>query len=126
MNTLSAKYSEKARSALETLYTSKCTVARYEETKEGSLTKHVERVLYENIPCKLSFELSYPLTQTDKTAVSSQRVKLFTAPEIIISPGSRVTVITESGEELSFGYSGECACYPSHREIRLCPLEKDK
>lgn len=123
---MNTKYLPKARKALETLYTSRCDVVIYGEEKEGSITRHREKTLYRDIPCKLSFELSYPLEQTERTAMSDQRVKLFTAPEITIPQGSKVIVATAEGETLSFAYSGEWGCYPTHKEVRLRPLEREK
>lgn len=123
---MNTKYLPKARKALEALYTSRCNVVVYGEEKEGSITKHREKTVYEDIPCKLSFELSYPLEQTEQTAVSSQRVKLFTAPEITVPQGSKVTVATAEGEILHFAYSGECSCYSTHKEVRLRPMEREK
>ncbi|MCM1055214.1 MAG: hypothetical protein NC394_06800 [Bacteroides sp.] len=114
------------RAAIESAYGHLCTVYGYSgEVSEVGITEEREVKLAENVPCRLSFELSYPLEQTENTAESSQRVKLFLPPELSVPCGSRIAV-TVNGEELSFGYSGEQALYPTHKEIRLKPLEKHK
>ncbi len=116
-----------ARNAIESLYTHSCDIYGYlsEKDEENGITEKKEALLYKNLPCRLSFELSYPLEQTDKTANSSQRVKLFISPEINIPCGCKIFV-TVNGETISLGYSGEQALYPTHKEIRLKPLEKHK
>lgn len=116
-----------ARKAIERLYTHFCDIYGYssEKNEENGITGKKETLLYKDLPCRLSFELSYPLEQTGKTAVSSQRLKLFFSPEVEIPCGSKVTV-NVNGETVSLGYSGEQAVYATHKEIRLKPLEKHK
>ena len=115
------------RNAIEGFYTHLCDVYGYssEIDEESGITEKKEIQLYKDLPCRLSFELSYPLEQTDKTAVSSQRLKLFVSPNVRIPCGSRVTV-SVNGETVFLGFSGEEAIYVTHKEIRLKPLEKDK
>ena len=115
------------RNLIECFYTHLCDVYGYfsEKDDESGITAKKETLLYKDLPCRLSFELSYPLEQTDKTAVSSQRVKLFVSPDIDIPCGSKVTV-TVNERRINFGYSGEQAIYSTHKEIRLKPLNKDK
>lgn len=116
-----------ARAAIESTYAHLCTVYGYKGVKdsESGITEETETVLAENVPCKISFELSYPLEQTEEAALSSQRVKLFIPPEITVPCGSKISVAV-NGEVFSFGYSGEQALYLTHKEIRLKPLEKHK
>ena len=115
------------RNAIERLYTHLCDVYGYasEKDDESGITTKNETMLYKDLPCRISFELSYPLEQTDKTAFSSQRVKLFVSPKVNIPCGSKVTARI-NGETIFFGYSGEQAVYSTHKEIRLKPLKKDK
>lgn len=117
----------RARAAIESTYTHLCTVYGYKGEKEGEsgITEEKKTALWENIPCRLSFELSYPLEQNEETALSSQRAKLFLPPEIDVPCGCGISV-TVNGEILKFGFSGEQALYPTHKEIRLSPLEKRK
>lgn len=116
----------KSRTAIESLYTHLCDIYGYEDVKEeNGITSKKEVRLYENQPCRISFELSYPLEQGEETAVSSQRAKLFLPPEINVPCGCKITV-SVNGEKLRFGYSGERAVYNTHQEIRLKPLEKHK
>lgn len=116
-----------ARNALERLYTHSCDIYGYssEKDEESGITKKKETLLYKDLPCRISFELSYPLEQTETTANSSQRVKLFVSPDINIPCGSKVSAAV-NGEVISFGFSGEQAIYITHKEIRLKPLEKHK
>ena len=118
---------KQARTAIESLYTHRCDIYGYKGEKDSTsgITEQKEVKLYENQPCRLSFELSYPLEQTEETAESSQRTKLFLPPEVNAPCGCKITV-TVNEEKLYFAYSGEQALYDTHKEIRLRPLEKHK
>ncbi len=54
----------------------------------------------------------------------SQTIKLFINPDVVIAPGSKITV-TQSGETEVFKASGKPAKYDTHQEVIL-ELEKDK
>jgi len=116
-----------SRGAIESLYTHLCDIYGYVGEKDNlsGLTEEKENLLYEKQPCRLSFELSYPLEQENDAALSSQRTKLFLPPEVSVPCGCKI-LVTVNGEVLSFGYSGEQALYDTHKEIRLKPLEKHK
>lgn len=117
----------KSRGAIESLYTHTCDIYGFvgEKDNASGITEEKEILLHENQPCRLSFELSYPLEQSGEAASSSQRTKLFLPPEVNVPCGCKIFV-TVNGEKLSFGYSGEQALYDTHKEIRLKPLEKHK
>ena len=118
---------KKARPAIERLYTHRCDIYGFQSEKDDAsgLTEQKEVCLCENQPCRLSFELSYPLEQTGKAAESSQRTKLFLPPEVNAPCGCKITV-TVNEEKLNFAYSGEQALYDTHKEIRLSPLDLHK
>lgn len=117
---------KQARTAIESLYTHRCDIYGYkgERDNKSGVTEQKETKLYENQPCRLSFELSYPLEQTAEAAESSQRTKLF-LPELNVPCGCKV-IVTVNEENLYFAYSGEQALYGTHKEIRLKPLEMHK
>lgn len=115
------------RTAIESLYTHLCDIYGFIGKKDpiSGITEEKEILLYGEQPCRLSFELSYPLEQSETAASSSQRTKLFLPPEVNAPCGCKI-VVTVNGEKLSFGYSGEQALYDTHKEIRLKPLERHK
>jgi len=108
------------RKAIESLYTAICTVSEYKEVLNAvtKITKHDEDVVLTNQPCKLSFERINSTNQTDTAALLTQSAKLFIAPEIVIKPGSKLT-ITQNGRTADYCSSGEPAIHSSHQEIIL-------
>lgn len=113
------------RKAMESTYMGTVTVTerrkvRNEQTK---LTTVEEVVVLENVPCRLSFESVAPVQQTETAAAVSQTVKLFVSPEIVIIPGSKLTV-TQNGVTTDYKGSGIAAVYPTHQEIMLDLFER--
>lgn len=107
------------RSAVEMLYEGRCTVTEYQSyTKPNSATGHHEVVILADQPCRISFGTMPAAEQTDTGAALQQTVRLFIAPEVIIKPGSRITV-TQNGVTKDYCQSGEPAVYATHQEINL-------
>lgn len=114
-----------ARKAMEDTYSGVLTVTerrkvRNEQTK---LTSVEDVVVLLNQPCKLSFESVAPVQQSETAAAVSQTVKLFLAPDVMISPGSKLT-ITQNGVTGDYTRSGVAAVYPTHQEIMLELFER--
>lgn len=114
-----------ARKAMENTYSGVLTVTerrkvRNEQTK---LTSVEDVVVLLNQPCKLSFESVAPVQQSETAAAVSQTVKLFLAPDVMISPGSKLTV-TQNGVTGDYTRSGVAAVYPTHQEIMLELFER--
>jgi len=109
-----------ARKAIESTYDGVCTVIEYQAVKdsETKITRHKEVVLIDNEPCKLSFEKQNATVQTENAALVSLGAKLFIAPEIKISGGSKITVF-QNGRTGDYALSGEPAVYSTHQEIML-------
>ena len=114
-----------ARKAMEGTYSGVLTVTerrkvRNEQTK---LTGVEDVVVLLNQPCKLSFESVAPVQQSETAAAVRQTVKLFLAPDVMISPGSKLTV-TQNGVTGDYTRSGVAAVYPTHQEIMLELFER--
>lgn len=109
-----------ARKAIEGTYTGLLKVEEYQDRKDPvTYITHTEKVVVlENQPCKLSFESITTTIQTEAAATISQAVKLFVSPDIIIKPGSILTV-TQNGRTTEYSASGVPAVYPTHQEIML-------
>lgn len=115
---------KRVRKAVESTFDGVCSIFEYKTVQDADgISRQREEEVYSRIPCKLSYELNYPLRQTDAAAVISQRVKLFIAPEIDVKNGSKI-VVEQFGKKVEYGFSGEAAVYPTHREIRLSPFVK--
>lgn len=108
-----------ARGAREQLYTGRCTIAEYRQLRDeaSKISSGSEVVAYENLPCRLSYEKIVAAGEGRAAAVS-QQVKLFLAPDIVVKPGSKITV-EQDGHRQEFAASGEPAVYATHQEIML-------
>jgi len=108
------------RKAIESLYVGTCTISEYQEVRDPvtKITKHEPVDVLTDQPCKLSFQKVSSTNQTEAAAMVTQTVKLFIAPEIVIKPGSKITV-TQHGVTTEYENSGEPALYSSHQEVIL-------
>lgn len=109
-----------ARRAIESTYEGQCTVIGYKSETDNNtgLTNQDEAVILKDQPCKLSFEKAEATSQKEMAATASQGVKLFLAPEIKLSAGSKITV-TQNGITSEYQASGTPAIYGTHQEIMM-------
>lgn len=84
----------------------------------SKLTKTESVVVLEDQPCRLSFETLRAAVQTDTAAAVTQITKLFVSPDVVIRPGSKITV-TQDNVTTDYTRSGVPAVYPTHQEIVL-------
>lgn len=115
-----------AKKAYETYhYDGLATVTELVKAKnpETRLTEHSERTVYADQPCHLSIESRTADEQTEAAAGISQTVKLFIDPELVIRPGSKITV-TQAGVTAEYVHSGQAAVYDTHQEIVLELFER--
>ena len=109
----------KTRKALESLYDGKCTITEHQKIKkENKSTGFQDKVVHEDVPCRLSFKTINNTNQTDTAAAVVQITKVFLAPEIQVKPGSKLT-ITQNDVTTEYKSSGEPAFYSTHQEIIL-------
>lgn len=108
------------RKAIESLYNGVCTITVYREIKneKNKTTKHEEVDVIVNHPCRLSYMTVKVADENDVAAKVTQVIKLFISPDIVIKPGSKITV-TQNGVTADYQSSGEPARYPDHQEIVL-------
>lgn len=108
-----------ARRAREQLYIGRCTIAEYRQLRDEAtrISSGSEVVIADDIPCRLSYEKIVAAGEGRAAAVS-QQVKLFLAPDIVVKPGSKITV-EQDGHRQEFAASGEPAVYATHQEIML-------
>lgn len=116
---------KRARKAIEALYGGVCNIVIYDDITdpETHLTEKGEVVIYENIPCKLSFETLKSNTASETYAEKGQGTKLFLNPELTIPPGAKI-VVEQNGVVNAYSLSGEPAVYPSHQEVLLELFER--
>lgn len=106
------------RSGMEKLYTDTCTIYGKVKQGSGSFTKYVDGVVYENVPCRVSYQTISESTQTMTTNNTSIVVKLFISPDIEVKEGSKIKV-TRNGRDFIYRSSGKPAYYDTHQEILL-------
>lgn len=111
--------------AVERLYTDLCTIKNFssETNKATGITESTEKIIAENIPCRLDYTRSPPSDQTEAAASITQTVRLFLNPEIEAKEGSAIKV-KHNGEYLHYKSAGKPALYESHQEIELEALEE--
>lgn len=109
-----------ARKAQEKTYEGLCTVTEYGDVEdpETHISSEGEIKMYKDQPCRLSYS-ALPAAGKSQTADSvTQSIKLFLSPDILIKPGSKITV-SQNGREVAYKQSGQPALYATHQEINL-------
>lgn len=108
------------RQVIEQTYTGLFSVTKQENVKdpETKLSKKQEIVVFEDEPCNLAFEGNTPVAMSGGAPQVIQSIKLFTAPELVIIPGSKITV-TQDGVTTEYKGSGKPSVYPTHQEVSL-------
>lgn len=107
----------KFRGIAESLYTGKCNVYVYNGNTKG-MVKMQENLVFENVPCRLSYKSKNSSTEGDVASSPEQTIVLFVAPDIDIKSGSKITV-TQNGVTRDYKSSGISAVYQTHQEITL-------
>nr|DAU55298.1 MAG TPA: head closure knob [Bacteriophage sp.] len=112
------------RRSVERLYDGVATVEEARKEKNAkNITALIWAVVAQDLPCRVSYKTLAPAGRSDTVDSIAQAITLFTAPEIDIKPGSRVTV-TQRGRTMRFACSGIPAVYDSHQEIPLVRFEE--
>lgn len=108
------------RTVIEQTYDGICNIYGMQDIKdpETKITEHKEVTLQGDVPCHLSFTWTGTAEGTGMSTDIKQEIKLFLAPDILVSPGSRIEV-TQHGVTVSYSRSGKPAVYSSHQEILL-------
>ena len=107
-------------SALQKLWNDTCSV--YTKAKSTNQTtkrtEFTEAVVFENQPCKLSFETLTSTNEIDHAPSVGQGAKLFISNLLSIPAGSKI-VVTRSGSTYTYKQSGEPGVFTYHQEISL-------
>lgn len=115
----------RARKALELLYTGKCTVTEHQKVKDriSKLISYEDKVVLEEQPCRLIFKSISPAREEHEATAAVQTVKLLLPPDIVVLPGSKITV-TQNKITEDYTSSGIPALYMTHQEIVLELFER--
>ena len=112
------------RSAIEKLYDGVATIEEVRKRKNEKNIMVTEWVAAAaDLPCRVSYKTLAPAVGADTADTIAQVITLFTSPDIIVLPGSRITV-RQRGREMKFSCSGIPAVYDSHQEIPMTRREE--
>ena len=134
---ISNKWQNSARLACEALFDCVCKVMVRNKFKawDGS-TRFKDEVLYDGLPCRISYEsvsTSKKSSRFERTSLTrknntlgseiSATARLFVSADADIPPGSKIFIFKD-GREFRFVSSGIAAVYPGHREILMAAYEE--
>lgn len=120
------KAKKQARTAIESLYDSKCTIWSYEKYKDP-ITRETKTGLnpipkYEDQYCRVSKQSLSKNNQGEVINKVAYEIKLFIGPEIEIRQGD---IIEISKSEITEKYkAGEGFKYTNHQEVILTKQDK--
>lgn len=105
---------------LKTLWKGSCTVISRVKKQDliTKKTEFVEETIYEDEPCRLSYQTLTPTTDKNNASEVTQVPKLFLSNEVMIPPGSKI-IVTQNNRTTEFENSSEPAVYTNHQEIVL-------
>ena len=105
---------------LSALWIGRCTIYEYQAITDPDTyqTTHELVPLFEDEPCRLSYQKEQATDITNGAAIISQSITLFIRPDIVIKEGS-VIDITQHGVTTRYKGSGKPAIYTNHQEIVL-------
>ena len=115
------KARQAAKKVIESMhYDGICTVTEHKKVTDDNtkITGYQDVVVLENQPCHLVFKTVNSAAQTESAAAVEQTTELLISPDIIIIPGSKITV-TQEGVTTDYTYSGVPAVYATHQQIVL-------
>ncbi len=106
--------------AVKSLWNGKCTVfvQSYETSKDSGREIAVEKAVYTDEPCRISYKTINVTADSAGAAQKVQSVVLFISTDVVIPPGSKITV-TQNGATTEYEKSGAPAVYSHHQEIPL-------
>ncbi|MEK4854794.1 hypothetical protein NST04_33500 [Paenibacillus sp. FSL H7-0756] len=108
------------RAAIESTYEGLCAVFEMQNVKDsvtGKTRQQPVPVLIDE-PCALSQSSLPAATQTVTADQINYDAKLFISPDVVVKPGSRITVL-QNGMEFKGEQAGKPFRYATHQEIKL-------
>lgn len=94
------------------------TVLDGEVNSTNGRTEPKERVLAENVPCRISHQTVTTTQPLEGASQVVQSVVLYIDPSVEIPEGSKITV-TQNKVTKDYGRSGKAAVFTHHKEVPL-------
>ncbi|MGL4790493.1 MAG: hypothetical protein ACRCW1_03705 [Anaerotignaceae bacterium] len=105
------------RKEAEKFYNSTFNIYEFKATQ--GIINNVEKVcIVENIPCRIVFKSSSSSAVNQQWAEVSQKILLFTNPDIVIKEGSSIEV-TSNAQVIKYKLAGVPCVYKSHQVVEL-------
>lgn len=113
-----------AKKHIEKLYLDRCNIIEYREVTnpDTHITDLQEIVVYENVPCKLSFN-KYPQSGDGVVSSLSFLATIFLSPDLNVKEGSKF-VIVKNSKTYELSNSGIPRIGINHQEIQLKQWER--
>lgn len=105
------------RAAVEATYTDICDIVRNVEKEVNYINKHIDEVVYKNIPCAMVMGKS-PTESTDTAAFFNYTAIVFMPPEIEVFAGDKI-IVTRYGRTVEYTNAGRAALYATHQEVAV-------
>lgn len=107
-----------AQEAFAFLYRDTCTISESQQVlRPNGTTTEAWEMTAKDIPCRVSYG-GASIGENGLLASSTQSVKLFLAPDVYVTTGSRI-LVTREGRTSAYRASTKPALYPTHQEILL-------
>ena len=96
----------RARKAMERFYDGTCTITERQPYKRqnGSTGFRTVDVVTDQ-PCRLSYSSNFSADKGERASGKEQVIRVFMAPEVEVSPGSRITIIQNGRTEVYARFS---------------------
>ena len=115
---------------LRRLWTDRCDIFVRESAADPDTGRNVfvERRLFADLPCRVSFRLSFETVSgvrdvANAAVAANQAVKLFLRPDIVVPAGSKI-VVRRGVHEMVFARTGQPAVFGAHQEVRMERFER--
>lgn len=117
-------YVDKLASICNLIYTDECNILREvsEIDEETKLTFHTNKLIYENIKCRLSYTsgsgsyIKGNATFTDTIANNNKNTKIFMATDVNVNIGDTL-IVTRADYEYKYLVNSVPNVYSSHQEF---------
>ena len=104
--------------AIQSLWKDTCTVLIKQSYKVAGVTKYKDKTLYEEIPCRLSYNGAMVASEGSEITQVKQIITLFLAPNVEIPAGAKI-VVTHGGRTVTYKQSSEIRVHTNHLEVTL-------
>ncbi len=114
---LSNKNIQRVKKAFESTFNSVCNIYEYEKViLPNKSTSLKERLIYHDVPCKLSFKNNEKTISKDNGNLLKGDVKIFLPSNINVKSGSKI-IVEYLGETFTYKNSSKSINFNTHQEV---------